>query len=370
MAPVFLAMLESATLDPVVVVTGQHREMLDQVNKMFQINPAHDLKLMVPGATLDELASRALTGVSVVLREERPDAILIQGDTSTAFISGLAAFYQQIPVIHLEAGLRTHTILTPFPEEANRQLATRITNLHLAPTQTSRSNLLAENVPEADIAITGNTVIDALYRAVSVPVEFADPRVARTVQSEERYVLVTAHRRESWGQSMRTAMEGLRDAALKNRDIRWLVPMHPNPVVRDVITDVLGSVPGAQLIEPLTYHEFCHAMKSAHLIVTDSGGVQEEAPSLGKPVLVMRESTERPEAVDAGTVALVGTSRAVVAAQVNSLLDDQSAYDRMANAVNPYGDGFAAGRAISAIEAMFGLGTRAPDFHPLVQGIN
>jgi UDP-N-acetylglucosamine 2-epimerase (non-hydrolysing) len=335
------------------------------VNDLFDIKPVHDLDLMRPGATLAELSSRALAATADILERDRPDAVMVQGDTSTAFIAALAAFYQQIPVTHVEAGLRTGNTRSPFPEEANRQLVGRITNLHLAPTSTSRANLIREAVDPGSITVTGNTVIDALFDTVRIPVEFREPRVDQIVRSGAPYVLVTAHRRESWGDPMRDAMAGLREAASRNPDVRWLLPMHRNPVVREVIEAVLDDVPQVVLCEPLDYHEFCHAMRGAHLILTDSGGVQEEAPSLGKPVLVMRDTTERPEAVDAGTVRLVGTDRAEITTWLDHLLNDTAAYAEMANAVNPYGDGRAAARSLAALAEYFGLGSRLPDFVPV-----
>lgn len=366
LAPVVKALERSQHLEATVTVTGQHREMLDQVNELFEIEPHRDLDIMVPGASLDEIAARALTSVSEVLRSDRPDVVVIQGDTSTAFIAGLAAFYERIPVVHVEAGLRTGNLLSPFPEEANRQLAARITDLHLAPTATSKANLIAENVPESSIAVTGNTVIDALQDALAVPVEFSDPAVGSAVESGKPYVLVTAHRRESWGEPMKNAMAAVREVALAHPDLRWVLPMHRNPVVREVILEMLTDVPTVLLTESLTYHEFCHAMKSSFLLLTDSGGVQEEAPSLGKPVLVMRDTTERPEAVLAGTVELVGTTSATVRSALTRLIVDDGAYSAMANAVNPYGDGHAAIRSVAAIEAMFGLGRRMTDFRPAI----
>ena len=365
-APLILELRSHAKIEPIVAVTGQHREMLDQVNNLFGIKPEHDLDLMVPGATLAELSSRALASTSAILVEEKPDAIVVQGDTSTAFIAALAAFYQQIPVIHLEAGLRTGDLYSPFPEEANRLLTSRIARLHLAPTSTSRENLVREAIDVADIAVTGNTVIDALNMSIAMPVEFSNSRLAALVSDQVRFVLVTTHRRESWGGPMREAMEGIKDVASTHPELHWVLPMHRNPVVREVIKDVLGDVANLLLIEPLTYHEFSHAMMAAHLLLTDSGGVQEEAPSLGKPVLVMRDTTERPEAVDAGTVALVGTGRACVRDALTRLLDDRDAYTRMAHAVNPYGDGKAAVRSVAAIEQLFDIGQRLPDFTPSI----
>ncbi len=361
-APVIKSLDSDNRFEPIVTVTGQHREMLDQVNQLFGINPDHDLDIMRPGATLAELSSRALTATTGILERERPDAVIVQGDTSTAFIAALSAFYQRIPVIHLEAGLRTGNLSSPFPEEANRQLVGRLADLHLAPTSTSKANLVSEAVDPGRIAVTGNTVIDALFDTMRIPVEFRESRVAELVRSGAPLVLVTAHRRESWGEPMREAMIGLREAATRNPEVSWLLPMHRNPGVRKVIEPVLQDLRQVLLCEPLDYHEFCHAMREAHLVLTDSGGVQEEAPSLGKPVLVMRDTTERPEAVEAGTVRLVGTDRAAVTHWLGLLLNDTSAYKEMAHAVNPYGDGRAAARSLAAIAEYFGLGARLPDF--------
>jgi UDP-N-acetylglucosamine 2-epimerase (non-hydrolysing) len=363
-APLVSRLEASDIFEVVPVVTGQHREMLDQVNQLFGIVPKHDFDLMVHGAGLDALAARALTAASECIRAESPDAIVVQGDTTTAFISALAAFYAGVPVVHLEAGLRSFDIDSPFPEEGNRQLTARVSRLHLAPTSVSRDNLLAEGVAADAVAVTGNTVIDALRDALRRPLASHDGVVARATARPGRMVLVTAHRRESWGEPMRRAMEGVRRVAREHPDVHWLVPMHRNPVVRDVLRECLGDLASVTLTEPLDYHEFCHAMAAAHLVLTDSGGVQEEAPSLGKPVLVMRDNTERPEAVDAGTVELVGTGTDAVASALAELLTSDARYDEMAQAVNPYGDGFASHRAVNAIGALFGLAERSPDFDP------
>lgn len=369
MAPLVKELEASSDFDVVTVVTGQHREMLDQVNVLFGIDPHHDLDLMVPGASLADLSSRALSAVSAVMQIEQPDVVVVQGDTSTAFIAALAAFYQQIPVVHLEAGLRTGDLSSPFPEEANRRLTAPLAALHLAPTQTSKDNLLRESVVTTSIAVTGNTVIDALLTTVDVPVSFANDEVAGFVERPAPFVLVTAHRRESWGVPMTNAMRGLRRVAERHPGLRWLVPMHRNPLVRDVLTKELAGLGSVLLTEPLSYHEFAHAMNASHIVLTDSGGVQEEAPSLGKPVLVMRDNTERPEAVDAGTVKLVGTETDAVEAALRGLIEDPVEYAAMANAVNPYGDGRAAPRAVAAIGHLFGLSTRLPDFAPGHQGV-
>jgi UDP-N-acetylglucosamine 2-epimerase (non-hydrolysing) len=364
MAPLIAAFRRDNVVLPIVTVTGQHREMLDQVNDLFGIVPDHDLDLMVPGATLTELASRTLMATGRLIEMVKPDAVVVQGDTSTAFFTALAAFYQGCPVVHLEAGLRSGDMTSPFPEEANRRQTAPVAALHLAPTAQSRVNLLRENIPEPDIAITGNTVIDALHSVLDVPVNFSDVGLATLIANDERFVLVTSHRRESWGQPMRNAMEGLRQAADKHNDVRLVIPMHRNPIVRSVMHDVLGETDNVTLIEPLSYLEFCHAMRHAYLLVTDSGGVQEEGPSLGKPVLVLRDTTERPEAVDAGTVRLVGTDSDAVFWAIAELLEVESVYAAMAGAVNPYGDGLAALRASAAVAEMLGVGHRLPDFMP------
>lgn len=364
MAPLIRAIENHPALHAVVAVTGQHREMLDQVNDLFGIVPEHDLDLMVHGASLADLASRALVATDRLIGEVRPDAVVVQGDTSTAFVAALAAFYHHVPVIHLEAGLRSGDINSPFPEEANRRLTAPLAALHLAPTANSRANLERENVDPGMIATTGNTVIDALYAAVETQAVFTDPEVESMVAGGDPFVLVTAHRRESWGEPMRAAMSGLRDAARDEPSVRWMLPMHRNPRVREVVEEILGAEPNVHLTEPLSYHEFCHAMRASRLLLTDSGGVQEEAPSFGKPVLVMRDNTERPEAVEAGTVRLVGTDRDTVHKALVGLLRDANQYAAMASAVNPYGDGRAADRCVAAIAHMFGVGQRLPDFVP------
>lgn len=360
MAPLILE-LRARGYEVPVTVTGQHREMLDQVNAVFEIVPDYDLNLMQPGATLAQITERALVACTAILSEHTPDAVVVQGDTSSAFVAGLAAFYQQIPVIPLEAGLRTGNIRSPFPEEANRRLVAPLTSLHLAPTSQAKANLVAESIREADIAVTGNTVIDALQIASTREAAFSDPRVPKMLQSERRLLLVTTHRRESWGQPMIDSMSALADLA-RALDIDVLLPMHRNAIVRDVIEPILGGLPNVLLTEPLSYLEFCNALGRCDVVLTDSGGVQEEAPSLGKPVLVMRDNTERPEAIDAGTVELVGTDRARIVERTRRLFDDPAAYAAMSNAVNPYGDGLAGKRSVAAIDAYFGRGERLPDF--------
>jgi UDP-N-acetylglucosamine 2-epimerase (non-hydrolysing) len=372
MAPLVAALEADERVEPIVAVTGQHREMLDQVNALFGIVPTHDLDLMAPGATLAEITARTVLATSDLLRRTRPDVVVVQGDTTTVLATGLAAFYEHIPVVHLEAGLRTVDVRSPFPEEANRRLTAPLADLHLAPTATSRANLVRESVDAARVPVTGNTVIDALHWTTAQPVEFADRRVAALVDeagSGRDLLLVTSHRRESWGPRMAETMTAVRDLARDRPDLQVLLPMHRNPVVREVIEPLLGRLDNVLLTEPLDYHQFAHALACATVVLTDSGGVQEEAPSLGKPVLVMRDTTERPEAVEAGTVRLVGTHGATIRAAVDELLDDPEAYADMANAVNPYGDGRAAERCVAAIAELLGIGHRAPDFEPAAERV-
>jgi len=364
MAPLIAALRAHPSLRPIVALTGQHREMLDQVNALFDIVPDFDMDLMSKGATLTQIATRTLTASSELIERVLPDVVVVQGDTSSAFTAALAAFYHHIPVVHLEAGLRTGNIYSPFPEEINRRLTAPISALHLAPTSTSRANLEAEGIDPASIAVTGNTVIDALQMATGRQVSFTDPKVTEAVASGRRTLLVTCHRRESWGEKMTDAMSAVRIVAQKHPDLQVILPMHRNSIVREVIEPVLDGLDNVLLTEPLDYHEFSHLLNAAHIVLTDSGGVQEEAPSLGKPVLVMRDTTERPEAIEAGTVLLVGTDGATILQETLRLLEDEAAYEKMANAVNPYGDGAASPRCVAAIAHLLGLGNRLPEFNP------
>jgi UDP-N-acetylglucosamine 2-epimerase (non-hydrolysing) len=364
-APLIRALDDSEMFTPVVVVTGQHRSMLDQVNAVFGVRPAFDLDIHRPGQTLTEVTTRTLSGVRSVLAQQRPDAVVVQGDTTTVFAAALAAFYEQIPVVHLEAGLRTGNPYSPYPEEVNRRLTTRLATLHLAPTSTSKGNLLTENVDEASIVVTGNTVIDALLWAVPRQRGYSEPALAGLDDHDAPVLLVTAHRRESWGEPLRAVGRALARIASAHRDLRVVFPVHRNPVVRDAVLPALRDVPNVIVTEPLPYGSFCQLMNRATVILTDSGGVQEEGPSLGKPVLVMRETTERPEAVRAGTVKLVGTDEDVIAGTVGRLLTDPAAYAAMANAVNPYGDGRAAQRAVAALAHHFHLGPPPDEFNSL-----
>ena len=362
MAPVVETLAASPCVEPVVAVTGQHRHMLDQVNDLFGIEPAHDLDIIQPKQDIHEITQRVLSGITEVVRQERPDAVMVQGDTTTTMVAGLAAFYEQVPVIHLEAGLRTQNRYNPFPEEINRRLTSQLASLHLAPTATSRANLLADGIPAADVVVTGNTVIDALLHVVErrLPVE----NQALEVLDGSPAVLITSHRRESWGEPMSRTASAVARLAREFPHVRFLLPAHLNPTVREVLLPPLAGLDNVTVTEPLTYSDFARAMAGSSIMLTDSGGVQEEAPSLGKPVLVLRETTERPEAVDAGTVRLVGTDEEAIVSAVRELLTDPAAYDAMARTVNPYGDGKAAARSKAAIEKFFGHGERLPDFSP------
>ena len=363
MAPVVTGLRASEHLQPTVVVTGQHREMLDQVNTLFGITPAVDLDIFAARQSLEQITVRALAGLGAVIRERRPDIVAVQGDTTTSFVAALAAFYEQVPVVHVEAGLRTSNPYSPFPEEINRRLTSQLARLHLAPTPTARDNLLRENVPAADIVVTGNTVIDALLAAVAERVPYDDPALDGAAGG--RTVLVTAHRRESWGAPMARVAVAVARLAQRFPDTRFVLPAHLNPAVREVLLPPIVDLANVTVTEPLPYGQFCRAMQDSHVILTDSGGVQEEGPSLGKPVLVLRDTTERPEAILAGTARLVGTDTDVIVAEVSALLTDDSRYASMANAVNPYGDGRAAGRCVQALEHHFGLAPRPAEFVPV-----
>jgi UDP-N-acetylglucosamine 2-epimerase (non-hydrolysing) len=369
-APVIQALAGSAFFVPVAAVTAQHRSMLDQVNRVFGIEPEFDLNIHRPGQTLAEITTRALTGVHFLLAEQRPDAVVVQGDTTTVFAAALAAFYEKIPVVHLEAGLRTGDPWSPYPEEINRRLATRLAALHLSPTSTSRSNLLAENVDPQTVVVTGNTVIDALLWTVGRQFGYGDPVLSDLDDTDAPLLLVTAHRRESWGDPMRAVGRALARIAREYPDLRIVFPIHRNPVVREAILPAIEGLPNVTVTEPLPYGSFARLMNRSTVILTDSGGVQEEGPSLGKPVLVMRDTTERPEAVRAGTVRLVGTDEDLIAKEVGRLLTDPVAYAAMANAVNPYGDGRAAERAVAALAHHFGLGPAPEPFSAQLATIN
>jgi UDP-N-acetylglucosamine 2-epimerase (non-hydrolysing) len=362
LAPVLRQLERSPLFEPVVAVTGQHREMLEQVLDLFSIVPDYDLDIIEPRQSLTAITTRVLAGLEPIFAAERPDAVIVQGDTTTTFAGALAGFYHQVPVVHVEAGLRTCDLDAPYPEEANRQLTSRITSLHLAPTLGNKANLVAENVDPGKIVVTGNTVVDALLQAADLSDGYGDPALADLDDDPRRVILVTAHRRESWGEGQAAIGRALADIARTEPDVLIVFPIHRNPVVREHIQPPLAGLANVRIVEPLEYGALVRLMKRAQLVLTDSGGIQEEAPSLGKPVLVLRETTERPEAVAAGTVRLVGTEEASVIGAVRTLLHDQSEYAAMANAVNPYGDGRAAERSVAALAHFFGAGERPDEF--------
>ena len=362
MAPVVLELKKHPeTIIPVVAVTAQHREMLDQVLHLFQIKPDYDLNIMAAGQTLFDITTKAMHGLDKVLTVEKPDLVLVHGDTTTTFAGALASYYHQVPVGHVEAGLRTYNKYSPFPEEMNRQLTGRIAELHFAPTDTSEKNLLQEHISADQIFVTGNTVIDALHHTVQDSFDFEDETLQGVDFTGKRIILVTTHRRENLGEPMRHVYKALRQLTEEFDDVEVVFPVHKNPKVREVVNEELGGLEKVHLIDPLDYEPFANLMHCAHLILTDSGGVQEEAPALGKPVLVLRDTTERPEAVEAGTVKLIGTNRETVYEEARRLLVDDAEYHRMAESVNPYGDGHAAERILQAILYRYGLTEEKPD---------
>lgn len=352
MAPVVKALQAEASFEARVCVTAQHREMLDQVLGLFGIVPDYDLDLMKPGQGLCQITSGVLNGLNSVLSDAAPDLVLVHGDTTTTLAASLAAYYERIPVGHIEAGLRTGNIYSPWPEEINRKVAGAITRLHFAPTEKSKQNLLAENIPEDHVIVTGNTVIDALLEVIEkLKANIAlSSKLDETlhISTSERLVLVTGHRRESFGDGFQRICDALAQLAERD-DIQIIYPVHLNPNVKGPIEKRLSSLARVRLLPPQDYLPFVHLMSRADVILTDSGGIQEEAPSLGKPVLVMRDTTERPEAIEAGTVRLVGTNAELIVREVSRLLDDREAYFEMSQAHNPYGDGLASARIRDAI---------------------
>ena len=336
-------------IEPIVAVTAQHREMLDQVLELFNIKPDYDLNIMASGQTLYDITTKALNGLKEVIEEAKPDMVLVHGDTTTTFAGALAAFYAQVPVGHVEAGLRTGNKYSPYPEEMNRKLTGSIADMHFAPTSTSKANLLKENVNPETILVTGNTVIDALETTVKADYEFADAEFNKIFARSNRLILMTTHRRENLGEPMRNVYKALRKVLETHADVEAIFPVHKNPKVREIVQEELGGLDRVHLIEPMDYEPFANLMGKVDIVLTDSGGIQEEAPALGKPVLVLRDTTERPEAVDAGTVKLIGTEYEDVLRETNLLLDDAEHYKKMAEATNPYGDGKACERIIRAI---------------------
>ncbi len=361
MAPLVKEFEKHHDIKSIVAVTAQHREMLDQVLDLFDIMPHYDLDIMQQGQNLFDITTRALNGLKNVLEAERPDLLLVHGDTTTTFVAALAGYYLQIPVGHVEAGLRTGNKYSPFPEEMNRHLTGVLTDLHFAPTSLSKQNLIKEGVKENCIFVTGNTVIDALLATVKDNYIFNDPVLDNIDFLNRRVLLVTTHRRENLGSPMREIYQALKEIARCYPDVEIIFPVHKNPAVRKVVSEVIGDMERIHLIEPLDYAPFVNLMQKCYLVLTDSGGMQEEAPSLGKPVLVLRNTTERPEAVEAGTVVLVGTGRVDVLRETRKLLDDPAHYREMSEAINPYGDGKASARIIKAIKYHYGLDNEVPE---------
>jgi UDP-N-acetylglucosamine 2-epimerase (non-hydrolysing) len=350
MAPVVAELKARQGFKPIVAVTAQHREMLDQVLSLFDITPDHDLDITQPGQTLTDITVRSLSGLSPLVERVHPDAVLVQGDTTTTFAAALAAFYHKIPVGHVEAGLRTGDIYRPYPEEVNRRLTTRLTTWHFPPTATAAANLLAEGVASGDITITGNTVVDALQHVRAMPYVFPQyGAIDEAIIKGERIVLVTAHRRESWGEPLGRIFSAVRDLVSLHPDIHVFVATHRNPIVSEITHEILGGVERVDLLGPLEYLPFVKLMDASTLILSDSGGIQEEAPTLGKPALVLREVTERPEAVQAGVVELVGTDRELIVSRASALLTDEAAYAAMAQPANPFGDGTAAQQIVDVL---------------------
>ena len=361
MAPVVLELRRRERFDLFVCLTGQHREMLDQVVETFALPVDHDLRIMQDRQSLSHITSAVLKGLDPLLGDVRPDIVLVHGDTTTTFAASLAAFYRQTPVAHVEAGLRTDDIYNPFPEEMNRRLADRLALIHYAPTMAAAQALQAEAVARQNILITGNTVIDALIATAGLTPPPFEPRLAIGLGKPGPKVLVTVHRRESWGTPMERVAHAIGQVCAQMPAVTFIFPIHLNPVVRKTFREILGSLPQVVFCEPLPYLPFVHLMKSVDVVITDSGGLQEEAPSLGKPVLVMRDKTERPEGIAAGTAVLVGTQTENIASKLLGLLTDRAAYERMAHAVNPYGDGRAAARIVDHLEFRFGLRSAPPE---------
>ena len=348
MAPVILALKNEPWANVRVLATAQHRHMLDQVLNFFSIEPDIDLNIMQPNQSLTTLTARLLLDLDDVLQSEQPDVVLVQGDTTTVMTVALACFYHRIPIGHVEAGLRTWDMQNPFPEEANRVIAGRLARWHFAPTEGSRQNLLREGIKDSDIVVTGNTVIDALLMTAAKDLE-----LGIELDPQKRLILITSHRRENFGEPFRNICRALQTLAVRNPDVQFLYPVHPNPNVKDVAYEMLGKSANIQLCDPLDYAPFVAAMKRAYLIISDSGGVQEEAPALGKPVLVLRDETERPEAVEQGVVKLVGPNYDRIVEETQILLDDESAYRAMARGISPYGDGHGAEQIVKVLREYF-----------------
>lgn len=362
MAPLAIELKNYDDIESVVCVTAQHREMLDQVLEIFDITPEYDLDIMKTRQTLIGITTRVLEGLDDVIKKEQPDIVLVHGDTSTSFVAALAAFYNQVTVGHVEAGLRTYDKYSPFPEEMNRQLTGRIADLHFSPTLQNRENLLKENISDKNIYITGNTVIDALKTTVKDDYKFKEDALNSVDFENKRVIIVTAHRRENLGKPLENICNALKSIVEEYKDVELVYPVHLNPAVREVAFGILGDMDRVHLIDPLDVEDLHNAMAKSFMVMTDSGGIQEEAPALAKPVLVLRRETERPEAVAAGTVKIAGVDKDVIISLAKELLDDEQAYNKMAHAANPYGDGEASRRIAEAIRYHFGKAQKPDEF--------
>ena len=363
MAPLIKKLKTSEKIQSIVCVTAQHRQMLDQVLDIFNITPDYDLNIMQDRQTITGVTTKVLNGLEKVIVKEKPDIVLVHGDTTTTFAGALAAFYHKVKVGHVEAGLRSGNMYSPYPEEMNRCLTGRLANLHFAPTVRNKYNLLKENVNEKNIVVTGNTVIDALLSVIDENYEFENIDIGSIDFNNKRVILLTSHRRENLGKPMENIFNAVKRIVKENKDVEVIFPVHLNPIIREIVHSVLKDVERIHLIEPLDYKPFANLMAKSYLVMTDSGGIQEEAPSLGKPVIVLRTETERPEAVEAGTVKVVGVKEEDIFNAVNELLNNEKEYKKMANAVNPYGDGKASERIVNAILYYFGLAKRIKEFN-------
>lgn len=361
MAPLALELKKYPQIESTVCVTAQHREMLDQVLEIFKINPDYDLDIMRERQTLIGITTRVLEGLDEVMKDAKPDIVLVHGDTSTTFVGALAAFYNQIKVGHVEAGLRTYDKYSPFPEEMNRCLTGRIADLHFSPTVQNKKNLIREAIPEENIFITGNTVIDALKTTVRDGYKFENDELNSFDFENKRVIVVTAHRRENLGKPLENICNALKEIVTSYEDVELVYPVHLNPAVRETVFGILGETDRVHLIDPVNVDELHNLMAKCFMVMTDSGGIQEEAPALAKPVLVLRKETERPEAVEAGTVKIAGVDRDVIVSMAKELLDSSEAYNKMAHAANPYGDGTASRRTVEAILYYFGLTDKRPE---------
>jgi len=349
MAPVIKKLQQHQELEVVVTVTAQHREMLDQVMALFEIRPDYDLDIMKKDQSLKDILARAMEGIKAILHKERPDLVLVHGDTSTAFAASLAAFYEKITIGHIEAGLRSFNKYAPFPEEMNRRLIDCLSDLYFAPTVSSMINLLREGISRDRVVVTGNTVIDALYEIIEENYHFKEKRLDGIDFVHRKVILLTSHRRENVGEPMKNIFQAVKDILQKHPDVEMVFPIHRNPQIRQLVHEILEGVERAHLIKPLDYQDFANLMQKCYLVLTDSGGIQEEAPALGKPVLLLRNTTERPDAVEAGTVILVGTEKDKITQETERLLREREAYLAMSNRINPYGDGLASQRIVQFI---------------------